>query len=120
MATVLIVEDDSEVRRAFARFIESEGHDAIGVASAEEALAIVGEIAFNAAFVDLDLPRMDGLKLMRELLRDHPQIGIVVMSGLDQRIDFEECETGIVQYIPKPMTLDQARDALKVALRLEK
>jgi CheY-like chemotaxis protein len=65
VAAILVVDDDSEVRRALARFIESEGHDVIGVASAEETLAMDRVIAFNTEFADRDLPRMDGLRLMR-------------------------------------------------------
>ena len=65
MANVLIVDDDPNIRQALGCVIEREGHDVVSVPGGVEALEVLGERSFDLAIVDLNMPDMNGIALMR-------------------------------------------------------
>jgi CheY-like chemotaxis protein len=80
---VLVVEDDPLVRRAALRVLQSKGYAVLDAASAEEALALLGdhEGPVDLLLTDLVLPGMNGLDLARQLLRERPALKVVCMTG---------------------------------------
>lgn len=79
--TVLVVEDNDEVRNAIGKLIRSLGCLAITVASAEEALASVELPGIDVLLTDLNMPGMGGFKLAEKLLQEYPALGVIYMSG---------------------------------------
>lgn len=68
MARVLVVDDNEDIRELVARQLRANGHKAVAVGSPSEALAIVDERgAPDVAVLDVAMPEMDGLQLLREL-----------------------------------------------------
>src|SRR5262245_36618408 len=87
--SVLIVEDEAVSRRALSALLMLSGHDTRAVPTAEDALEIVanGNIP-EFALVDLDLPGMNGMDLIRRLRRDHPNVVPVLITATSrERID---------------------------------
>jgi len=86
MPNVLIVEDHPEVREMIRTILESHGVFVFPAADAAAALAAVDHAHFDAVIVDVQLPRMSGLDLVRELRRRQHgrdrQLPICVMSGI--------------------------------------
>jgi signal transduction histidine kinase len=83
--TVLVVDDDAQVRRAMVAVLEGHGYRVTQAASAEEAIAIVGAARppFDAAVVDVVMPAVGGAELARRLreLRDARALPILFTSG---------------------------------------
>ncbi len=108
-ATVLVVDDEPGICRALSGFLDASGHRALTAASAEEALALLDGTCPDVAFVDLRLPGMDGLSLMREIRRIHPSVRIVMITAFgDVDIAIEATQAGAYAYLPKPFDLEEA------------
>jgi CheY-like chemotaxis protein len=81
-ATVLIVDDSPEVRRALARELRRLGHDTRAVSTAAAARELLSEPNhFSVAFVDQDLGGEYGSDLLHHLAKNHPDVRRVLMSG---------------------------------------
>ncbi len=117
--TILIVEDDGDVRALGIAMVESLGYRAIAVSDAPSAeLALAGDMRISLMLTDVVLPRgMSGLELARRVRQSHPTLGIVFMSGytadvvqLDESIDAGDV------LLNKPFQRWQLAEALRDAL----
>jgi len=83
VGTVLVVDDEDVVRATLARAIRKLGPTVVGVASGEEALAIVREakIHIDVVLTDLTMPGMNGVALAHALRELHPALPIVLITG---------------------------------------
>ena len=81
--TVLVVEDQEEVRRTAARTLEEEGYRVLQAADGEEALAVLGEKAADVRVVlsDLAMPSVDGRTMGERLQEARPGLPVLFMSG---------------------------------------
>ena len=82
MANVLIVDDDPSILRALVCIIEGEGHDVFAVPGGVEALEVLGERGIDLAVVDLNMPDMNGIALMRWMRKAYPGIKLAPMSAV--------------------------------------
>lgn len=104
--SVLIVEDEAVSRRALSALLMLSGHDTLAVPTAEEALDLVdaGQVP-EFALVDLDLPGMNGMDLIRRLRRDHPEVVPVLITATSrERVERLKDEHD-VNYMRKPIDL---------------
>jgi PAS domain S-box-containing protein len=86
-ATILVVDDDTAVRKTAMLMLESLGFAVMGAASGEEALALFAQRQreVSAVLLDLSMPEMDGRDVFRGLLRSQPEVRVLLMSGFDRR-----------------------------------
>jgi len=80
---VLVVEDQDGLRRPLVEWLIDQGCETVGAASAKEALALCAERHFALAIIDLDMPVVNGVDLVRELHNCGYPIEIAIMSGPD-------------------------------------
>jgi len=83
MSLILVVDDAALERETVARLLEVEGFQTIGVSSGKEAYATLYSRKPDLVLVDLMMPEMDGIQLVR-MIRRHPQwegIPIIVLTG---------------------------------------
>jgi CheY-like chemotaxis protein len=103
-ASVLVVEDDEDIREAIGNILEDEGYEVALAEHGEAALALLSEVGRPClVLVDLVMPKMDGWELMKALSRNDrlATIPIVVMSAASrpERIDGQ-------RLVKKPIDLD--------------
>ena len=116
-SVILIVEDDPSIRRALSEGLRDSGYEVVAAATAEEALSKLAVIVVDLALVDLKLPGMDGVNLLRELRQRSPTTELVIMSAnpsTDSAI--EALRMDAYDYLLKPFTLDQVEQVLSRAL----
>ena len=82
MARILIVDDDPSVCDVVKKLLESLGFAVTTATTGREALEIAGQQSFAAAIVDLCMPTMHGLEIVRGLKSLTPDTKLIVMSGL--------------------------------------
>ncbi len=114
---ILVVDDDERVRVAIARFLQTRGFNVETVASGQHALELVTPGRFAIVICDVRMPLMSGLELLPRLLRRDPDIGVLMLSGMnDPSTAGESLALGAMEYLPKPIELEQVQMAVERAL----
>jgi two-component system alkaline phosphatase synthesis response regulator PhoP len=101
--TILIVDDEKNLRTTLTRIFEKENFDVTTAANANEALKFLEAGAFDLAFVDLMMPGMDGLTLTKEIRSQYPDMPVLILTAnatLDSAI--EAVRQGARDYLIKP------------------
>lgn len=80
-ATILVVDDDIQMRLAMRRSLEREGYTVIEAGNANEALARLQQGPVQLVLTDIIMPDADGLELVFALRRSHPGLRIIAISG---------------------------------------
>jgi NtrC-family two-component system response regulator AlgB len=107
---VLVVDDDTNVRKTLAMSLETDGHEAVAVSNGPDAIAETTRRHFDVAFVDLRLKTASGLDLIPELLARSPWLQIVIITAhgsIDSSV--AAMKRGAVDYLTKPFTPAQVR-----------
>lgn len=113
---VHIVDDDVDVRDSVKAVLEAAGFACATYASALDFLN-APERAPGCALVDVRMPEMDGLTLLREVSARHPEIGVVIMTGFaDVPLAVSAMREGAVDFVEKPTPPDQLIAAVRRAL----
>jgi two-component system, response regulator RegA len=100
---VLVVDDDDTYRTALARAFERRGYEALAASSVSEALAIAEQRALSFASVDLRMPGVSGLELVRQLTALQPNAVVVVLTGYGSiATAVEAVKIGARDYLTKP------------------
>lgn len=114
----LVVDDDAQVRQAIVRIVEGHGLATAQAGSGREALAVIrreGEIPL--AISDIHMPEMDGVAFLREALRLHPDMAVIMLTGVAEVSTAVEClKLGALDYIAKPVLVEEVRARLDKAL----
>jgi CheY-like chemotaxis protein len=113
-ASILVVEDDTRLLSILGRMVQALGFVPLCVESAEDALEAIAKQVPKGILLDLGLPRMNGMELMRQLKADPMTAGIpvYVMSGA---ADSGEAKVlGALGFLRKPITRDTVAAAIKV------
>ncbi|MBI3748699.1 MAG: response regulator transcription factor [Chloroflexi bacterium] len=115
--TVLVVEDDQETRAALVRAMVARGYHAVEAGNGTTALQYWAANRPDVVLLDLGLPDMDGLDVIRRIRRD-ALTPIVILSGrYEEREKVEALERGADDYVTKPFGVDELNARLRVALR---
>ena len=90
--TVLVIEDDPGVRHLARRTLEAVGYQVLEAEDGVEGLRLVEQHSARLDLVvtDIEMPRLDGISVARELAARHPHIGVVCMSGRLSGTAFQE------------------------------
>lgn len=126
---ILIVDDEENIRQLLARLCEREGYDVLTAPTGGEALALLeGEELPALAIVDLRLPDMDGMEILRRARERDPRMVVIILTGYaDVQSAVEALTLGAYDYIPKdalnlqliPVIIHRALDRRRVGLRNE-
>lgn len=107
-AEVLVVDDQEENRRTMGRMLEVDGHTVSFAANGVEALKAIGEHDFDLVLLDILMPEMNGIQVLRELRRRDMlrHLPVLVVSGWDDRQNILRCITaGAEDFISRPVDL---------------
>jgi len=114
---VYLIEDDANLRRALERLLTSSNWPARTFDSAEAFLAELDKLASGCLIVDIQLPGMSGLELIRQLKHAHSSWPIIVMSALhDKKAESEALRLGALAYLRKPFDPEVLLDAIARAV----
>jgi two-component system response regulator (stage 0 sporulation protein F) len=118
---LLIVDDNREVRTALREAVETLGPDfeVMDVPSGEEALLELSSNDFDLLVMDVRLPGMDGLELLRRVKENQPDIKNILMTGLmDSQIRQDVADAGAEYFFFKPIEYADFLDAIERCLGL--
>jgi DNA-binding NtrC family response regulator len=117
-ATVMLVEDDDQVRDVTRRILVEHGFDVIPAASGEEALELAErpEVCFDVILTDHTMPGMSGLALLEEMHRTGHEAPAVVMSGYVGEAASGEGDSAPVTWLHKPFGGSALVETIREAL----
>ncbi|MET3901673.1 response regulator [Paenarthrobacter sp. 4246] len=117
MTLVLIVEDEARIARAMQITLQAHGYQALSVATGADALQAVAKQPVEIVVLDLGLPDMDGVEIIRRI-RGWSSMPIIVLSARHASEDkVEALDAGADDYVTKPFGLDELLARLRVASR---
>lgn len=101
--SMLLCDDDLPFRAALGAAFTRRGWSVRLAASGDEALAIAAHVTLERAVLDLRMPSMSGLDLLRELLRLQPEMQVVILTGYGSiPTAIEAVKRGAINYLTKP------------------
>lgn len=81
MATILVADDDRVTRAMLCGILSDNGHQAMEAADGTQALEMCKNNDFAMAFLDIFMPEIDGIQVIKALVKEYPRIHIVAMTG---------------------------------------
>lgn len=103
-SAALLVDDDPGFRRAFQGFLIPFGWEAICAGNGEEGLALLERQRPPLVFLDVMLPGMSGLEVLREIKARRPEVGVVMVSGLQETgTVVQAMKLGAADFLVKPV-----------------
>ena len=117
--SILIIEDDSAVRKLLADSFEREGHRTMTVADGASGLDYATTERFDVVLLDVALgPGMDGLEVCRELRARRNIVPVIMLTALDSEADAVlGLEAGADDYVTKPFGPRELRSRIRAVLR---
>jgi len=116
--TVLIVEDEANMRRVLAALIARDGFSVAEARDGGEALERIHQGGIDAVLSDLRMPRMNGLELLAEVVRQAPEIPVVLLTAhgtVGSAVD--ALKQGAFDYLTKPFEPDEVRRVIRKAVQ---
>ena len=110
---VYLIDDDKSVRRGFELFLKSAGMEFKSFESADEFLPQFKQEPGDVVVLDLHLPGMSGLDLLKRFEKDRKHITVIVVTAFDDPASRESCrEYGVKAYLRKPVDGEALIDLL--------
>jgi NtrC-family two-component system response regulator AlgB len=116
---VLVVDDETNIRKTLAMSLEMDGHHVVAVSNAADAVAEASRQSFDVGFVDLRLGATQGADLIPELLAQSPWMRVVIITAhgsIDSAV--ETMKRGATDYLTKPFTPAQVKLVVERAARM--
>ena len=111
--TVLVVDDRDVDRKLVELALGRDDYEITPASSGAEALELIKTRLFDAAIVDVQMPQMDGLTVLREIKRHDAAVEVLMMTA-DPRVEtaVHALKEGAYDYIAKPLNLEELRIAV--------
>ena len=117
MATILLAEDDNDVRELLTCALKRDGHEVTAVENGELAVEELAVCGFDMLLSDITMPKLDGIALARKVTVNYPKTPILLMTGHSgDRRRARNLGVLIHDVIIKPFTLLEIRDAISRTL----
>ena len=115
--TILLVEDNEMVRQLAHDILQTLGTDILVAEGPKQALQLSAEKRVDLLLTDVVMPEMNGPELYRRLLKSHPHLKVLYMSGYtNNTIVHHEVLDGSVDFIQKPFTLQELANKVQLSL----
>jgi EAL domain-containing protein (putative c-di-GMP-specific phosphodiesterase class I) len=117
--SVLLVDDEALLVRAYKRLLEGRGFEVHTACDGEAATAMLAERRFSVILSDISMPGMDGLALLREVRKRDLDVPVVLMTGSPAlETAMEAIDNGALRYLVKPIAKAKLLEVLENAVRL--
>ncbi len=115
---VLIVDDEPNLRKILSAQLTRDGYDVMIAEDGEQGLSMLKEHHIDMVITDLKMPKVDGMTLLKEALREDPELPVVMITAhgtVDTAV--EALKSGAFDYLTKPFDKDEVRQIVAKALK---
>jgi DNA-binding response OmpR family regulator len=115
---ILVIEDEARIQAFLTRGLEAEGYSVVAAGDGRQGLDLATATRWDLVVLDLLLPGLNGLQILRELRRTKPELPVVILSARsDVQTKLRGFELGATDYLAKPFSLDELLARIRVRLR---
>ena len=120
-ARILIVDDEEIVLRSCVRILENSDYRVDSVLDPWEALRRIDENGYDVLVLDIMMPKIDGLQMLQHVKERHPDVDVVMMTGLSQiQTAVKAMKLGAFDYLSKPFDPDELKLVVDRALERQR
>lgn len=113
---ILVVDDEGKVREYFSEFLNHEGFEVDTAPNGEVALKMIEEEFYDIALIDLNMPKIDGMTVLKYLTENSPDtIGIILTGYATIKNAVEAMKSGAYDYLAKPVKMEEVLMVIKRA-----
>ena len=117
VATILVVDDDELVRKTLSVLVSTLGYRCQLASDGLEAIRVLKAAKCDLVLSDVIMPNMDGLELLKYIIRHHTDTDVIIATGYNERTSYADViRAGAIDFIKKP--IDQAELEAKLARAL--
>jgi two-component system KDP operon response regulator KdpE len=114
---ILVVEDEAPIRRFLRASLEAQEHRVVEATTGREGLSLAATAAPDLILLDLGMPDMDGLDVLRRL-RAYSAVPIIILSARgNERDKIDGLDAGADDYLTKPFSVGELSARIRAALR---
>jgi DNA-binding response OmpR family regulator len=111
---ILVVDDDLHIQRLYKEEFEEEGYEVVIASNGKEAIDLFDREVPDIVTLDILLPDIDGIRLLRQMKEKRPKVPIIMSTAYDYRDDFAVWASEA--YIVKSSDLDELKSMIKKLL----
>jgi DNA-binding response OmpR family regulator len=111
---ILVVDDDLHIQRLYKEEFEEEGYEVVIASNGKEAIELFDSEVPDIVTLDILLPDVDGIRLLRQMKEKRPKVPIIMSTAYDYRDDFAVWASEA--YIVKSSDLDELKSTIKKLL----
>ncbi|MEE9518093.1 MAG: response regulator [Candidatus Adiutricales bacterium] len=105
---IMIVDDEKKIADAMTERLRIRGFDAAAVYSGRSALQLLRKETFDGIVLDLRLPDIDGIEVLKRTMKEYPKMKVVILSGHGTDQEFQRClKRGAKACFHKPANLSK-------------
>lgn len=110
---ILIVDDEERICESLKRLLMKEGYTVLTATDGDSALQKVGKEPVDMAIIDVKMPKMDGVTLLKALKAERPGLGVIMMTAYgDVDSYLNSMNLGACEYLRKPINFDELKSML--------
>ncbi|HEX9657410.1 MAG TPA: sigma-54 dependent transcriptional regulator [Bacteroidota bacterium] len=116
-ARILIVDDDEKILFAFHEVFKKEGYKSAVARDGAEALKKISADRPDVVFMDITMPKLDGLEALKQIQQQHKQIPVIIITGFGtMQTAISAIQLGAFEYLTKPLEVTKIREVTQRAL----
>ena len=117
MKRILVVDDQYGIRVLLCEILQKDGYEMYEAANGVQALKIVKEKQPDLVLLDMKIPGMDGLEILRRIKGEHAHINVIMMTAYGElNLINEAMNLGAITHFAKPFDIDDIRQVIKESL----
>lgn len=117
MANVLVVDDDERILFAFREVLKKDGHKCIVARNGEEALDQLSKKSPDLVFMDITMPKLDGLEALKQIKQHESLLPVIIITGYGtMQTAIRAVQNGAFDYLTKPLDVEKIREVTKRAI----
>lgn len=113
---ILVVDDEKDVTTSLQGFFTALGYDMLTAFDGNEALKIIDSVTVDLILLDVRMPGVDGIQILKHVRKDKPKAKVIIMTAYDKEVKQEVEKIGIDGFFAKPIDLSQLIERIRFVI----